>query len=98
MEGDERDGASKDDLAYVLMLILGVRDPAREVECQADPEKHGLARFIVFDEEGSLQLRKGGQDKLAAKFRSFFINKLQMEADQKNKQPRIGKPSMAAVD
>ena len=49
MEGEARDGVSKDDLAYILMLILGVRDPAREVECPADPEKHGLARFIIFD-------------------------------------------------
>lgn len=54
MEGDERDGVSKDDLAYVLMVILGVRDSAREIECEADMEKHGLARFFIFDQEGTL--------------------------------------------
>ena len=34
LEGDERDGVNKEDLAYFLMVIRGVREPNREVDCQ----------------------------------------------------------------
>lgn len=80
------------------MVILGVRDPVREVDVAADNNKQGLARYFVFDLEGFLKLRKGGEDKLAAKFRSFYINKLQVEADKQSKQPRIGKPAVVPAD
>ena len=35
LEGETREGISKDDLAYVLMVIRGVREPNREIDCQA---------------------------------------------------------------
>ena len=39
LEGDERDGVNKEDLAYFLMVIRGVRQPDREVDCQAQEDK-----------------------------------------------------------
>ena len=59
-------------------------------------DKQGLARFLIFDQDGCLQFRKGGQVKLGAKFRSFYINKLQAEAT--SQVPRIGKPAEIACD
>ena len=81
LEGETREGISKDDLAYVLMVIRGVREPNREIDCQAPESSQGLSRFLIFDSDGILQMRKGGQAKLAAKFRSFYINNLQAEAN-----------------
>lgn len=85
LEGEEREGVNKEDLAYILMVIRGVREPNRELDCQAEEDRQGVARYIIFDQEGNLCIRKGGQIKLAAKFRSFYINKLQAESDQKQK-------------
>ena len=83
--GEEREGVNKEDLEYLLMVIRGVREPNREIDCQAEEERQGAARFIIFDQEGNMCIRKGGQVKIAAKFRSFYINKLQAESDQKQK-------------
>ena len=91
MEFEEDQGVKKDDIAYMLMIIRGMRDPALEVECEANEERQGVARFIVFDEEGNLRLRKGGQIKVARQFRNFYYNKLQAEAA--SGYPRVAKPA-----
>lgn len=96
MDGSTREGVRKDDLAYALMIIRGARAPNREIDCQPVEDKQGIARFIIFDQEGNLQFRKGGQVKLGAKFRSFYINKLQAEAT--SSYPRIGKPAEISAD
>ena len=49
--------------------------------------------MVVFGEEnGELQIRKGGQTKIANKFRSFYINKMNVEdyswaRTKRNSQP-----------
>ena len=73
----------------MLMVIRGLRNPAQEVDCDPLEDRQGVARFIVFDEEGSLQLRRGGQVKIARQFRNFYINKLQSEAVAN--YPRVAK-------
>ena len=91
MEGPAREGVSVADLAYVLKTIRGGREPELEIECEPNEEKTGLARMIVFDQDGNLQFRTGGQQKVANKFRSFYINKLQAEAT--SNYPRVAKPA-----
>ena len=75
----------------MLMVIRGMRDPAQEVDCEPLEDRQGVARFIVFDEDGNLQLRRGGQVKIARQFRNFYINKLQAEAA--SSYPRVAKPA-----
>lgn len=97
MDGNEREGVSKEDLSYMLLVIRGVRDVSREVDCEQPNENaQGIARFIIYDDDGVIQFRKGGQAKFAAKFRSFYINKLQAEAS--SNYPRIGKPAEVASE
>ena len=91
MEYEEGQGVQKDDIAYMLMVIRGMRDPAQEVDCEPLEGRQGVARFIVFDVDGNLQLRKGGQVKIARQFRNFYINKLQAEAA--SSYPRVAKPA-----
>ena len=91
MEYEEGQGVQKDDIAYMLMVIRGMRDPAQEVDCEPLEGRQGVARFIVFDVDGNLQLRKGGQAKIARQFRNFYINKLQAEAA--SSYPRVAKPA-----
>ena len=74
----------------MLMVIRGLRNPAQEVDLNPLEDRQGVARFIVFDEEGNLQLRRGGQVKIARQFRNFYINKLQSEAVA-NYPPRVAK-------
>ena len=52
--------------------------------------------MIIFDRDGKLQLRKGGQAKIASKFRSFYINKLQAEATCQF--PRVAKPATISAE
>lgn len=60
MDGTTREGIKKDDLAYMLKVIRGTRDPDLEVDEPAPEEKVGIAKFIIFDSEDTLQFRKGG--------------------------------------
>ena len=53
-----------------------MREPEREIDCEAVEEKKGIARAVIFDVDGKLQIRRGGQSQIANKFRSFYINKL----------------------
>ena len=96
MDGTTREGIKKNDLAYVLKVIRGTRDPDLEVEEPAPEGKEGIARMIVFDSDDNLQFRKGGQVKLAGKFRSFYINKLQSE--QHTHYPRVAKKADVTAD
>ena len=96
MDGEAREGVGTEDLGYMLMVIRGFRDPEIEVDCEPVEDKQGIARMIVFDDEGKMLLRKGGQTKLANKFRSFYINKLQAEA--RSNYPRIAKPAEIAAE
>ena len=73
------------------MVIRGMRNPAQEVDVEPLEDRQGVARFIVFDEDGNLQLRRGGQVKIARQFRNFYINKLQAEAT--SVLPRVAKPA-----
>ena len=75
----------------MLMVIRGMRNPAQEVDVEPLEDRQGVARFIVFDEDGNLQLRRGGQVKIARQFRNFYINKLQAEAA--SSYPRVAKPA-----
>ena len=75
----------------MLMVIRGMRNPAQEVDVEPLEDRQGVARFIVFDEDGNLQLRRGGQVKIARQFRNFYINKLQAEAT--SVLPRVAKPA-----
>ena len=91
LDGETREGLKKEDLAYALMVIRSTRDPEREIDCDPREDVQGLAKMIIFDQEGNFQFRKGGQAKFAAKFRSFYINKLQAEAV--TNYPRVAKPA-----
>ena len=91
MEPEEGVGVKKDDIAYMLMVVRGMRDPSQEVDCEPYEERQGVARFIVFDQEGNLRLRKGGQIKIARQFRNFYINKLQAEATASH--TRVARPA-----
>ena len=75
----------------MLMVIRGMRNPNQEVDVEPLEDRQGVARFIVFDEDGNLQLRRGGQVKIARQFRNFYINKLQAEAT--SVLPRVAKPA-----
>ena len=75
----------------MLMVIRGMRNPAQEVDVEPLEDRQGVARFIVFDEDGNLQLRRGGQVKIARQFRNFYINKLQAEAA--SSYPRVARPA-----
>ena len=75
----------------MLMVIRGMRNPAQEVDVEPLEDRQGVARFIVFDEDGNLQLRRGGQVKIARQFRNFYINKLQAEAT--SVLPRVARPA-----
>jgi len=71
------------------MVIRGSRFPEREVDCKAEKNKQGIDRYIVIDKNGEMQIRKGGQDQIAAKFRSFYINKMQADDYSKARQRRM---------
>ena len=73
------------------MVIRGMRNPAQEVDVEPLEDRQGVARFIVFDEDGNLQLRRGGQVKIARQFRNFYINKLQ--AEPTSVLPRVARPA-----
>lgn len=90
VEGQKREGIKVSNLAYVLKVIRGFRDSEIELDCQPMEGKQGLASQIIFDKDQNLQLRVGGQAKLANKFRALYINKLQSES--KSTMPRAGKP------
>ena len=75
----------------MLMVIRGMRNPNQEVDVEPLEDRQGVARFIVFDEDGNLQLRRGGQVKIARQFRNFYINKLQAEAT--SVLPRVARPA-----
>ena len=96
MEGTAREGVKVDDLAYVLKVIRGFRDSELEVECEAPEDKHGIFKMTVFDDEGLFFIRKGGQTKIANRYRSFYINKLQSES--KSAMPRVGKAAESAAE
>ena len=95
-EGPTRNGLSVEDLSYMLMVIRGTRMTEREIDCQAPEEKQGLAKMIIFDQDGNLQFRQGGQAKIAARYKSFYINKLQAEAV--STYPRISKPAEISIE
>lgn len=96
VQGEIRGGIKVEDLAYVLKIIRGYRNSEMELDCEAPEECQGLAKFIIFNEDGDFILRKGGQTKLANRFRSFYINKLQSEAN--SSYPRVGKPAEIAME
>lgn len=52
LSGNEREGVSKEDLSYVLLVVRGVRDVSREVDCEPNENAQGIARFIIYDEDG----------------------------------------------
>ena len=54
MEGPERDGVSLKNLEYVLSVIRGMRDSSREIDCQPADGKKGIAKVIIFDQDGGL--------------------------------------------
>mmetsp|Transcript_33776 Transcript_33776/g.41745 ORF Transcript_33776/g.41745 Transcript_33776/m.41745 type:complete len:82 (+) Transcript_33776:1160-1405(+) len=54
MEGTANEGVKVQDLSYILMVIRGFRDGELEFECEPREEQQGLAKMIVFDEEGDL--------------------------------------------
>jgi len=60
MEGKEREGVKVADLAYMLKVSRGYRNPEIEVDCQPAEGKNGLAKMIIFDRDGNLQMRMGG--------------------------------------
>lgn len=96
LEGSEREGIKAENLAKALQIIRGSREPDKEVDCDAPEEKQGLARFILFDDDDNLTFRKEGQVKFAAKFRNFYINKLQAEAET-NYDIRVAKRAEDSV-
>lgn len=60
-------GVSKDDLAYVLLVIKGTKMPEREVEADKDDKSVGIMKAILLsehDKELTFAIRKGGQEKL----------------------------------
>jgi hypothetical protein len=59
-------------------------------------EKKGTARFVTFDADGNLQIRKGGQSQIASKFRSFYINKLQNKSLSNFRT--AARPTESAID
>lgn len=96
MEGTAREGVKLDDLAYLLKVIRGFRDPDIEIECDAPEDKQGIFRMTLFDVDGNFIIRKGGSAKIASHFRSFYINKLQSESQKS--YPRVGKPAEIASE
>ena len=53
LEGTAREGVKADDLKYILSIIRGYRDAAREIDCQPIEGKQGVAKMIVFDQEAN---------------------------------------------
>ena len=66
---------------------------------EADPEdgKEGIDKQVLYDEDGQLCVRKGGQAKIHKKFMSFYINKQQApdysKARAKRARPETAQPS-----
>jgi len=83
-------GVSKDDLAYVLLVIKGTRMPEREVEAVKDEKAVGIMKQVVLtDNENNLctfAIRKGGQEKLHKYFISFYANRRSFEGKPKPKE------------
>ena len=79
-----------------IYFLGNLVEPDKEVDCDAPEEKQGLARFILFDDDDKLTFRKEGQVKFAAKFRNFYINKLQAEAET-NYDIRVAKRAEDSV-
>jgi len=52
--------------------------------------------MVIFDAEGKLQLRTGGQVKVARKYRNFYINKLQ--AENSTSYPRVAKTAESNLE
>lgn len=96
LEGHDRKGVNINDLKFILQVIRGAKDPLREIDCEPVEGKRGLAKMVIFDQDGNLKLRKGGQAKFASRFRSFYINKLQ--AENSANYPRVAKPAENALE
>ena len=89
VDGEDRGGINKEDLAYVLQIIRGITLPEKEVEADAPEGKEGLSKQIVFNADGNLQIRKGGQAKLHKKFIPFYVNKQQAPDYSRMREKRM---------
>lgn len=89
LEGNQRRGVRPDDFSYILQVIRGSRFPEREVDAAPDEEKKGVNKTVLFDPEtGGILVRKGGQKRIANKFRSFYTNKMNVEDYSKARSKR----------
>ncbi len=57
IDGEAREGISTENLKYVLSVLRGFRDSKLEVDCEPVQGKQGIAKIIIYDQEGNLQLR-----------------------------------------
>lgn len=80
---------SKDDLAYVLLIIKGTKMPEREVDVPKDDHAIGIMQAVTFEGEGNekkFSIRKGGQAKIHKYFLSFYANRKGQEGKPKPKE------------
>ena len=60
VDGENQGGITRQDLAYILKIIIGITLPEKEVKADVPEGKKGICKQVVFNEKGSLLIRKGG--------------------------------------
>jgi hypothetical protein len=85
LEGEKLGGVSVENLLYLLLLIRGAKFPKREffVADVVEGEKTDFFKNAKIGEKGQLVVVLGGQSRIFAHFKDFYVNRLQFEGSQK---------------
>lgn len=70
----------------MLKIIRGLRYPEKEIEDEPGAEASGLSKLARQNEDGKFEILKGGQKKISAHFKTFYVNRSLFETyNQKRK-------------
>jgi hypothetical protein len=96
---------SVENLLYLLLIIRGGKLPSREKNFVVESGKENpFSKLATIDKDGNLIVSVGGQKKIFAHFKDFYVNRIQFEGVVQKKsvkqvtveithQPKINKKS-----
>lgn len=80
LEGENHGGVTVENLLYFLLIIRGAKFPRRVADDeQVDSSKTDFFKNAKIGDKGQLLIYKGGQEKIFAHFKDFYVNRLQFE-------------------